>query len=1329
MPQQNQIPTYQPPDADMSTSGGTAIPTYSPAHAEAIPTYTPAQSTSADNIPTYVPRQSSENQDNIPTYGPNTSSGNQTTKADTPPPDPNESWLKKGWDAINNPLIDEKSIERWTGREGQAGGLEKGFYDLVSGLSSPLSLALAIGTFGSGTLFESGGMAALKAAGMGLDEIATVTKGSEVMSDAIRAGKSAQEALKAVTAAGLNPDTVQTGLEALKAAGMTGESLATHGIIRTAGAASLRALDMPVAQAEKVATGIQALVDAGFSVQNAYGAAVASPRVLDALKDGDYDTAKRLAVNAIGGAGFAFLGGRSALKDAGSLMDDVAVKSSLHVAPTEENLKLRQEFGNYDRETVSAGRAEELWAQDLRQQFKDVPKESLPRVMKLIQAEGNDQVLAERHDALAEALGQDQRIAPPRPTAINKAPVGLGIPLKVNDYSAVHQGDNFVQLEKDGKTIGYVALEKPENLPNTVAIGASEIFKDHREQGYGTALYDEAAKSAQRQGARALVSDIDGKRTEDAERMWKSLEQKLPNRVRKINDRYWLLVAPDAIADNTSSARTDALRIRELIESKKAQTGYKTPAERQALLDSYDVTKITPRERELANHIRDHFSETLEKAKAAGALADGMDGYVTHIWEKDADNPAANKLLQESKSGGFSTNTSMARKRMFDNAFEGELFGKKLAITDPIALASHNGNTFARVIEARKVLDRLQDKGTRASDGRPMVALSGSGHLVDTGDAVLTNSNTIRNLRIANKVIDGLKKTGDLGKLVSEGKIIELAKDKDGNPAYAWNAQDYRSVDHPSFTGWKYATGDTAGKPVFVKGDLRVHPDAYDYMNKRLGKETSPIEASGIGKTALAVGREAKGSLLFGSPFHFMQEGLRAVMSGISPFGIERWDLRNDPVLAKGVEQGLTLGKDYKGVTAFEEGKLAGHSKIISKIPGAAQLQTFMQEFLFDKYIPGLKARAYKALFERYRKAYPDWTLDKAAETAAADTNERFGGINYRRMGRSVATQDLLRVVSLAPDWLESEMRFMARVFGDEGKIARTDVARMAVGLWAAARIMNYITSGQPHNEAPFGVAIKDKDGKEKVYSIRTLPTDMLHAVQDPGGFLAGRASPLVRSAVQTYTGRDEFGRKLQTHDIFTNLLRNAAPIGVQTAVKVATGETPEVTNTDAAAKAAGLTVFPYRTEAQKLAAQLASDHSESGAVDQAGLRRHQALLHLEDQLRDGSITHQDVYQMVESGDLSVKEGKQATKVVQETKGMDPDMARLWSRASRLPLPDFLNVWGAATNNEKSSLAPLLIKKKQAYIKKAMTDMTPAQRQTDPTFRWVRTHFAADPLW
>lgn len=66
---------------------------------------------------------------------------------------------------------------------------------------------------------------------------------------------------------------------------------------------------------------------------------------------------------------------------------------------------------------------------------------------------------------------------------------------------------------------------------------------------------------------------------------------------------------------------------------------------------------------------------------------------------------------------------------------------------------------------------------------------------------------------------------------------------------------------------------------------------------------------------------------------------------------------------------------------------------------------------------------------------------------------------------------------------------------------------------------------------------------------------------------------------------------------------------------------------------------YPYQTEAQILAEQLASKRAPSGVIpDPAMLRYHLAILHLEDELRAGEITMADIAPAVQSGDLSVED-------------------------------------------------------------------------------------------
>lgn len=789
-------------------------------------------------------------------------------------------------------------------------------------------------------------------------------------------------------------------------------------------------------------------------------------------------------------------------------------------------------------------------------------------------------------------------------------------------------------------------------------------------------------------------------------------------------------LTPDEARAWDSPVLEDSVRYKELAARQYLKdTKNYTQKEKEDLLESYkQAINATPEMYGLAGRLRDKFSEIFEEANTKGVLPKSVEDYVTHVWGKDYDNVAKNELEHSARQdSSFHTNVSMARHRVFKVAFEGQLLAKKLISDNPIRLVAHEMRSVGEAIAARDFMDRLRDKHVKASDGRAMVALSGTGELVEGSEgrdpAIFTNHNRIRNIRIPAKEIERLKQAGTLDKMIEDGKIIQAQNGK-GKPLYMYNTHDYRVIDHPAMKDWNFGVQAPDGTNVMVKGELRVHPEAYQYLNQILGREKSPLMESKPMKAVLKAGSEAKGILLSFDTFHVIQEGLRALMTGMSPFKIADFD-PYDPVLRRLVQQGATFGKDNRSREIWQEGNVAGHSKLISKIPLVGDLQDAIQDFLFNKYIPGLKVRAARSLYERYKAANPEWELDKVARTAAADVNERFGGLNYRDMGRSAGTQDFLRLMTLAPDWLESELRFVKRVMtpGGEGQIARQDTIRMAAYLWAAARVMNYMNTGKPHNEAPFGVAVIDEHGKETIYSVRTLPTDMLHFAADPAGFLRGRSSPVVRAGTEIYTGRNNRDQKLTRGQVFVDVLRNAAPIPLQNIGRIA-GEAPsDIGTSGQIIKAAGGTAMVYKTQAEKLAAELASDRSEQGPVEPAQLIRHQTKLHLEDEVRAGKVPATTIHQLVEDGQMSVKEAKEILKNVEDTQGMDSSLARMYTRAARLPMSDMLQIWDAAGNNEKAALTKLLIKKRINYYKKVMREMSPAERQADPTYRRLRMMF------
>src|SRR5260370_122146 len=301
-----------------------------------------------------------------------------------------------------------------------------------------------------------------------------------------------------------------------------------------------------------------------------------------------------------------------------------------------------------------------------------------------------------------------------------------------------------------------------------------------------------------------------------------------------------------------------------------------------------------------------------------------------------------------------------------------------------------------------------------------------------------------------------MEEDGGVEKLLSDGTMEklpwnqEVVDEKSGEttkvPAFGWSTDGYQTVDHPSMRDWHYLGKDTAGNNAIMRAQMRIHPEAADYIRQVIGADTSKFRTNPYLKTLMAAQREAKGALLSFSPFHAVQEGLRGVMLGINPFDWRPADVANDSVLRLGVRNNLTFS-DYKAQDMFSEGSVA-HSKLIGKIPGLNKIQDYIQEFTFDKLIPSLKARAFKSVYQRFSEKMPGASADEIAHSAATYVNDTFGGQHWRDLGASTQSQDMMRAVALAPDWLTSEIRSLWRAAGGQGKgatsIAIKEMTRLA---------------------------------------------------------------------------------------------------------------------------------------------------------------------------------------------------------------------------------------------------------------------------------------------
>ena len=768
-----------------------------------------------------------------------------------------------------------------------------------------------------------------------------------------------------------------------------------------------------------------------------------------------------------------------------------------------------------------------------------------------------------------------------------------------------------------------------------------------------------------------------------------------------------------------------------------------TPKQREQYLAGLDyaINRMTEEDKSMAKMLRQLYDTSFQKAYEHGLIHQWVEAYHPQAWAGEDNsmwnkvfgkapekvtNQALNRLRYDADAGHFSTNINQAKHRVYNTEFEGVMAGEVFKHDDLAKHAYDHMVGIDRAIAGRKFLEALRTKGAKGPDGRPAAVLAGTTRVMGAetnNPAIAIDPKSVKTINISPEIVEKMREginpktgTNDLQDGLNKGIIYKLPwtiENEEGEkiPAYAYSSDGYVKIDSQHTRGWGYSGQDTAGNPAIMHGDLLVHPDYEKFVRQVIGADRSIVRESPVLRTANRAAGEAKGLLLSISPFHIVQEALRAMMVGINPFDDSHIDINNPEIsesLRRGVRHGL-IRNDYKAQDKYSTG-VSSHSSVINAIPGLNQFQGWMQDTLFNKIIPGYKDRAYLKIFDDMRNDHPHLTADEAAERAADMTNDAFGGQNWRKLGWSASQQDFARMIALAPDWLLSEMRMGARAMGlmdpETGAYSRKIMVKQMAAIWLGARVLNMLSSGQMHNEAPFGVASKNEKGEETIYSIRTLPTDIMHAMSSPREFLAGRVNPLtVRPVVEGLTGRDAMGRRAPFDQQASDLLRNVIPIAVQGLIKGGPLGTPEQIY-----KATGGRVYKYKTEAEKLAEQYASDRMPTGPVDPEHLRAHQEDIRLEDAYRAGKIGKGDILQHVSK--------RRADEIIRRA-----PLSPLQARFDRLPLSEAINVWDAASKSEKNELVHMPPKSSSLWKKRVnyLNQHTAAQRADDPTWRKLQS--------
>lgn len=537
-----------------------------------------------------------------------------------------------------------------------------------------------------------------------------------------------------------------------------------------------------------------------------------------------------------------------------------------------------------------------------------------------------------------------------------------------------------------------------------------------------------------------------------------------------------------------------------------------TPARIRRALER--AANLKPEELQMAQTLKQYFGIRENDAVEHDIFEQGLGDYFTHIWKKESNMP--DDLRAAISNGRVSEYFQFSRQRKIPTFLQGILSGKVPEL-DPSKVIPFYNYALDRAIASREFIrDATKMK---EADGRPTTAPTGVGQQVPKGSA-------------------------------PEATLIEpLAKPE----AIA----DYRSMDHPALRKWKWAGEDANGNPILYRGDLVVHPDAYERIARMMDR--GRLTPTATGRALLRAGTEVKGFKLgLLSAFHQIHVGSHALWHWTLPFhfsesdglftkdGAIDWE---SPKVKYAVEKGhLQLAPNPTQLAHFSEGLIS--PGLVQKLPIVGPWSRAYSEWLFGQYIPKLKVKTFENAMARNRSVYAkDLASGKLTEGELASrvgdaVNNAYGELNQLfigKAGRDPRFQRILRGAFLAPDFGEARLRFVVKSGTKYGHEERIALATMFLTMYTTARVANYLSHGDPEMDWKRAFQVKAGD---HWWTMRSVIGDVFHAVSDFGGFAYNRLSPLYsRTIIEGLTHRNARGERVNAKEQLQDFGRQFVPI------------------------------------------------------------------------------------------------------------------------------------------------------------------------------------------
>jgi hypothetical protein len=399
-------------------------------------------------------------------------------------------------------------------------------------------------------------------------------------------------------------------------------------------------------------------------------------------------------------------------------------------------------------------------------------------------------------------------------------------------------------------------------------------------------------------------------------------------------------------------------------------------------------------------------------------------------------------------------------------------------------------------------------------------------------------------------------------------------------------------MGHKAPMGWKDLKSDyfpSFGKRGEARKQWKAHPDVVDAIENYMKEQKGFIHAAAgvvqISKDIALSSGVIPGTALNAHGFNILARNaasrgfLKGTIEGIgymlnpgapNPVSrlIEKWTPwesarksfeGNLPDAPKYVEAGLNLSTE-----GFEFGIPRHTNWLLKNVHGK-----FFEDPLFQHLIPALKMKHVKTVHAELLAKGMDETA--AIREAARLTNEAYGGINIDFMFRDKSFQDFARTLLIAPDWLESNLRFGVGTVksvvdkSPTGQIQKQQLMNIA-GAYVMANVANYSMSGQlmvqndPGHKFQIntGVRIKGADKRDKTVYINPFGTafDLMRLggetaastydgdLSQSGRILRNRLAMPTGATVNWLTNQDWRGRKLLGKDDYGRQIPMSTQLG-----------------------------------------------------------------------------------------------------------------------------------------------------------------------------------------